>query len=120
MKGRRKLIVVAVFTCLWFVVALMRSRFGGGATQTSIDTSWWLGLVAMFKQSAISGRDFQFTYGPLGQTVAGLATLVTTSHSAFDSLSISFLAVCSLAAIVISTSIMLAKRITLGKTAFIY
>ena len=50
MKRRRKLIVVAVFTCLWFAVVLMRLRFSGGATQTRLDTSWWLGLVAMFKQ----------------------------------------------------------------------
>jgi hypothetical protein len=118
-KGRyAKLIVVIFFTVAWITISIMLSRLGTDGTQ--LDASWWLGLIAMFQQGHLSGRDFQFTYGPLGQGIAWIATLLTTTHSAFDSLAMSYVTVRSFTALILALIMLLAKRVGSRQTAFIY
>src|SRR5262245_51132149 len=116
--GRRKVLVVIIFSLAWAGVAMMRSRFG--IDQTQLDSSGWLGLVAMFQQGSISGRDFHFTYGPLGQIIPWFGTLVTNTHSAFDSLLMSVLVVLWTGTIILAIAMLLANGISWRKAIFVY
>jgi len=117
-SARQKLVVVSIFTALWALVIFSRTRFAGG--ETALDPSWWIGLAGLLQQGQISGRDFHFTYGPLGQLLAWAGTTLTTTHSPFDSYSMISLLACSASAVLIGATLLLTETTNWRRITFIY
>lgn len=84
----RKLIVIAVFSFVWFLVALGRIA---RPVVLRLDVDCVMGLAATLQQGNISGRDFHYTYGPVAQLLAWAGTSLHQSGSAFDGFGLAIL-----------------------------
>src|SRR5262245_19870570 len=72
-----KLSVIVLFTFCWLLVVLVRSN-ATRATST-LESSSLVALAKSLQQGAVSGRDFQSTFGPGAQFLAWVATAITKS-----------------------------------------
>ncbi len=87
-----KTIIIVIWAILTFIRLLLVADTGPTlGTKTTIDTSWIISLPHAFQQGYISGRDFQFTYGPLWQFLCWLVSFGNNSKTSFDDYGLVFL-----------------------------
>src|SRR5262245_33199740 len=77
-----KLLSLVLLSSIAIFSICMRIPAEFGPKNVDIDTSWTIELENQFRMGNLLGRDVQFTYGPLAQVLAWLASLVRANHSA--------------------------------------
>ncbi len=80
-----KTLTLLVCWLLAMLVVIAQSGVITKGEDASLDSGWQMAIASTLQQGHILGRDVYFTYGPFSQLLYGLATVFTTSHSAFDS-----------------------------------
>ena len=78
-----KLLVIlcGVVYAVIFAVASIPPIVIGRDGPPDLDSSWLVALASTWDQGQISGRDFQFPYGPLMQSIAWAPTQLSSSGS---------------------------------------
>jgi hypothetical protein len=113
-----KVIVVVVFTLCSLLIVLVRNQTPGDPA--TLENSSLVGLAKTMQQGAISGRDFQSSYGPATQALAWLCTKVTLTRSALDALGLMAFAFCAASVILIGVMLSLCDRISWRQAAAFY
>jgi hypothetical protein len=113
-----KIAVVLTFSLCWLSIVLVRSH--APRDPAVLEGSSLMGLVASFQQGAISGRDFQSTYGPVMQFVASLATEVTATNSPLDAYGMIVFFLCASTAILVAIVLLLSGQISWQQSAVFY
>src|SRR5262245_21289691 len=113
-----KVAVVIFFTVCWMVVAVVRSYapHDAGAPETSSLMS----LAKLFKQGAIGGRDFHYTFGPGMQFLAWAAVSITTAGAPVDAYGILAFFFCALSAVLIALMLLVCDRISWLDSVIVY
>src|SRR5262245_42078008 len=70
-----KVTVIVVFTLCWLLVGLARTNVSRDLA--GFEGSSLMALATSLQQGAVSGRDFQSTFGPATQFLAWIATSIT-------------------------------------------
>jgi hypothetical protein len=113
-----KLAVVLIFAAFWLVVGIVRAPEVPAASSMGVDEPWTMGLAAALQQGQVSGRDFNFTYGPLAQLLAALAIPLTSSRSAISAFPFILLLFWIASIVLFSTIVLLLDRVN-WKHAFL-
>jgi hypothetical protein len=113
-----KVAVVAVFTLCSLLIVLVRSQAPGDPA--ALESSSLVGLAKAMQQGAISGRDFQSTYGPATQALAWMCTKVTSTRSALDSFGLITFVFCATSVLLIGAMLLLCDRISGLQAAAFY
>ena len=79
-----------------------------------------VGLATATQHGALSGRDFQSTYGPAAQVLAWMCTTVISTHSPLDALGLMMFAICTASALLIAAMLLLCDRISWLQAAILY
>ena len=80
-----KTIIILIWITLTFIQTISITNTGPTlGVDTGLDDSWIMSLPQTFQQGYISGRDFQFTYGPLWQFLCWLVAFGNNSKTSFD------------------------------------
>jgi hypothetical protein len=116
-----KLLVIVVFSAVLLALALMNAPgIPQDMAPEDLHVSWITSLAATLQQGQVSGRDFNYTYGPLSQALAYLAVTLTRSNSAlagFPSIVVAFRAAGILLLGLILTTVW---RVGAAQSALIY
>jgi len=121
MPQLRKPFVIAGFSLLWLIVSIVRApeRFVPTADM-GIDASCMIALGAGLREAFISGRDFQFTYGPLTQVLAFAGAWFHNPWSPLDALPLIVLAFETASICLLAVSLILLKELDWKDCTFIY
>jgi hypothetical protein len=115
--GRAKVTVVLLFTICWLSIVLARNHV---SDPTTLESSLLTGLAASLQQGAMSGRDFQSSYGPAAQFLAQKATTATATGSALDAYGMIVFFFCGSTAFVVAAILLLCDRISWQQSAIFY
>jgi hypothetical protein len=113
-----KLGVVLGFTLCWLLIVLVRSQTP--RDPASLEGASLVGLATAMQNGALSGRDFQSTYGPAAQVLAWMCTTVTWTQSPLDALGLMIFAFCAASAALIAAMLLLCDRISWLQAAVLY
>jgi hypothetical protein len=113
-----KIGVVLVFTLCWLLIVLARSQ--APRDPASLEGGSLVGLATAMQHGALSGRDFQSTYGPAAQVLAWVCTTVTSTQSPLDALGLMIFAFCAVSAVLIAAMLLLCDRISWQQAAVLY
>lgn len=113
-----KVVVVLVFSLCSLLIALVRSQSPGDPA--SLEHSSLVSLAKAMQQGAISGRDFQSTYGPAAQALAWLCTKVTLTRSALDAFGLMTFSFSAVSLVLIGGMLLLCDRISWRQAAAFY
>src|SRR6266511_885888 len=94
------------------------TRFG--VNDLGIDARWFVELENQFRLGHLLGRDVHFTYGPLAQVLAWLASFVRANDSALYGYGIGNAVFEIVAVIALVLSLAMIKQIREGGTLFIF
>jgi hypothetical protein len=79
-----------------------------------------VGLATAMQHGALSGRDFQSTYGPAAQVLAWMCTTVISTRSPLDALGLMTFALCAAGAVLIAAMLLLCDRISWQQAGSLY
>ncbi len=113
-----KIGVVLVFTLCWLLIVLARSQ--APPDPASLEGASLVGLATAMQHGALSGRDFQSTYGPVAQVLAWMCTTVISTQSPLDALGLMIFALCAASAVLIAAMLLLCDRISWQQAAVLY
>ena len=113
-----KLGVVLVFTLCWLLIVLVRSQTP--RDPASLEGASLVGLATAMQHGALSGRDFQSTYGPAAQVLAWMCTTVTSTQSPPDALGLMIFALSAASAVLVAAMLLLCDRISWQQAAILY
>jgi hypothetical protein len=113
-----KIGVVLVFTLCWLLILLARSY--SPLDPASLEGGSLVGLATAMQHGALSGRDFQATYGPAVQVLASMCTSVVSIHSPLDALGLMIFALSAASAVLIAAMLLLCDRILWHHAAVLY
>src|SRR5262245_38733132 len=113
-----KIGVVLVFTLCWLLIVLARSQ--APRDPASLDVASLVGLATAMQHGALSGRDFQSTYGPAVQVLAWLCTTIISTQSPLDALGLMTFALCASSAVLIAALLLLCNGISWQQAAVLY
>src|SRR5215217_1744290 len=94
------------------------TRFG--VNDLGLDASWFMELENQLRLGHLLGRDIHFTYGPLAQVLAWLASFVRANDSALYGYAIGNAFFEVVAVVALALSLALIKQIREGGTLFIF
>jgi hypothetical protein len=86
----------------------------------SLEGSSMVGLATAMQHGALSGRDFQSTYGPAAQVLAWMCTTLMSTHSPLDALGLMMFAICAASVVLIAAMLLLCDRISWLQAAILY
>jgi hypothetical protein len=116
-----KPIVIVGFSALYLVVSIMRVPASVPRhEEVEVDVSWVVGLPEALHQGSISGRDFHFTYGPIGQVLAFAGAWFHQPWSPFDALALIMLAFYAAGIAILAMILGSLKQLDWKVCAFIY
>ena len=113
-----KATVVLVFTLCWLLILVVRSH--APRDPATLEGSSLMGLATSLQQGAISGRDFQSTYGPAAQFLAWMATRATATQSALDAYGMINFFFGAASAILIAAMLIICNRISWQQSVIFY
>jgi hypothetical protein len=113
-----KFVVILFFTICWLLIVLARSYVP--RDPAALEGSSLVGLAAAMQQGAISGRDFQSSYGPAAQLLAWAATTLTATGSALDAYGMITFLFCAGSAVLVGVMLLLGDRISWQQAAVFY
>ena len=81
-----KMITLVVCACILLLMMVARLTDNRYCITLDLDCSWVIDGQAKLLQGAISGRDYYFTYGPLGQVLVSVGALIRPNVPVIDRL----------------------------------